>query len=52
MITDPLKHAEKEKALKKLIKRWLMAQDTQSKANLLIARNPGIKKSGRRGREV
>ena len=52
MITDPLKHAEREKALKKLIKKWLMAQETQNKANLLIARNPGIKKSSRRGREV
>jgi hypothetical protein len=50
MITDPLKHAEKERALKKLIKKWLMAQETQSKANLLLARNPGIKKSGRSGK--
>ena len=50
MITDPLKHAEKEKALKKLIKKWLMTQDTQNKANLLIARNPGIKKAGRAGK--
>lgn len=47
MITDPLKHAENQRALKKLIKKWLMAQETQNKANLLIARNPGIKKSGR-----
>jgi len=47
MITDPLKHAEKEKALRKLIKTWLMAQDTQNKANILIARNPAIKRSGR-----
>jgi hypothetical protein len=52
MITDPLKYAEKERALKKLIKKWLMAQDTQNKANLLIARNRDIKKSGRRGRAV
>jgi hypothetical protein len=52
MITDPLKYAEKERALKKLIKKWLTAQETQSKANLLIARNRDIKKSGRRGREV
>jgi hypothetical protein len=50
MIIDPLKHAEKERALKKLIKRWLMAQDTQGKANILLERNPGIKKSGRLGK--
>lgn len=50
MITDPLKHAEKEKALKKLIRKWLMAQETQNKAHLLLSRNPGIKKSGKTGR--
>ena len=50
MITDPLKHAEREKALKKLIRRWLMAQETQNKANLLISKNPEIKKSGKTGR--
>jgi hypothetical protein len=50
MITDPLKHAEKERALRKLIKKWLRAQETQNKANLLIARNPGIRRSGRAGK--
>ena len=50
MITDPLKHAEKEKALKKLIRKWLMAQDTQHKANLLLSKNPGIKRSGKSGK--
>ena len=50
MITDPLKHAEKEKALKKLIKKWLMAQETQNKAIVLLSKNPGIKKSGRLGK--
>jgi hypothetical protein len=50
MITDPTKHAEKERALKKLIRKWLMAQETQNKANLLLSRNPGIKKSGRAGK--
>lgn len=52
MITDPLKHTEKERALKKLIKKWLMAQETQTKAHLILARNPGIKKSRRRARHV
>jgi len=50
MITDPSKRAEKEKALKKLIRTWLMAQETQNKANILLARNPEIKKSGKPGR--
>lgn len=52
MITDPLKHAEKEKALKKLIRKWLMAQETQNKANLLLSKNPEIKKSGRTGKRL
>ncbi|HWB90577.1 MAG TPA: hypothetical protein VG605_01945 [Puia sp.] len=52
MITDPLKHAEKEKALKKLIRKWLMAQDTQNKANLLLSRNPQIRRSGKPGKAV
>jgi hypothetical protein len=42
---DPAKNAEKEKALRKLIKKWLMAQETQGKANVLLGRNPGIKRS-------
>ena len=52
MITDPLKHAEREKALKKLIRKWLMAQETQNKANLLLSKNPEIKKSGRTRRSL
>jgi hypothetical protein len=48
---DPTKqHAEKERALKKLIRKWLMAQETQGKAQALLARNPGIKKFGRSGK--
>ena len=47
MTTDPLKHAEKEKALKKLIRKWLMAQETQHKANLLLSKNPEIKKASK-----
>jgi hypothetical protein len=45
---DPTKqHADKERALKKLIRKWMMAQETQGKAHALLARNPGIKKPGR-----
>jgi hypothetical protein len=48
IMTDPAKqHADKERALKKLIRKWMMAQDTQGKALVLLSRNPGIKKSGR-----
>jgi hypothetical protein len=48
IMTDLTKqHAEKERALKKLIRKWLMAQETQGKAHALLARNPGIKKPGR-----
>lgn len=50
MITHPSKHTEKEKALKKLIKKWLTAQETQGKANLVLSKNPAIKKSGRAGK--
>ena len=42
---DPAKNAEREKALRKLIKRWLMAQETQGKANVLLTRNPTIKRA-------
>lgn len=50
---DPIKHAEREKALRKLIKKWLMAQETQGKANMLLERNPDIKRTpkGRSGDE-
>lgn len=52
IMTDPTKqHGEKERALKKLIRKWLMAQETQGKAHALLSRNPGIKKSGRSGKE-
>ena len=50
MITDTSKQAEKEKALRKLIKKWLTTQETQGKANLLLSKNPTIKKSGRPGK--
>lgn len=45
MMTDPTKqHAEKAKALKKLIRKWLMAEDTKGKATILLSRNPDLKK--------
>jgi hypothetical protein len=47
-MTDLTKqHADKERALKKLIRKWMMAQETQGKALALLSRNPGIKKPGR-----
>ncbi|GGB09032.1 hypothetical protein [Puia dinghuensis] len=51
MNTEPTKqHAEKAKALKKLIKQWLTAQDTKDKANVLLSRNPHLKKTGKVGK--
>ncbi len=47
MIDSTKLRAEKEKALKKLIRKWLMAQETQGKAHALLARNPNIKKPGK-----
>ena len=38
-------HAEKEKALRKLIRKWLTTQETQDKAQMILARNPTIKRS-------
>ena len=40
-------HAEKEKALRKLIRKWLTTRETQDKAQMILARNPTIKRSGR-----
>ena len=51
-MTDLTKqHAEKERALKKLIRKWLMANETQGKAHALLARNPGIKKMSKSGKD-
>jgi hypothetical protein len=48
MITDPTKqHAERLKALKKLIRKWLMTEDTKDKAIALLSRNPDLKKAGK-----
>ena len=51
MIDRAKQHAEKERALKKLIRKWLMANETQGKAHALLARNPGIKKLGKSGKD-
>jgi len=43
-MTQPTKeNMEKAKALKKLMKKWLTTQETQEKADLLLAKNPHIK---------
>lgn len=34
---------EKEKALRKLLKKWRSSQEMQHKADLLISMNPGLK---------
>lgn len=42
---DPSKqHMERAKVLKKLIRQWMAAQDTQDKANAVLAQNPEIKR--------
>jgi hypothetical protein len=47
-MTDLAKqHADKARALKKLIRKWMTAEETQGKAHALLSKNPGIKKPGR-----
>ena len=36
-------NVEKAKVLRKLMKKWLTTQETQKKANLLLAKNPELK---------
>jgi len=43
IMESPKEKAEKEKALKKLMARWLLAQDTRHKAGLLLDKNPTLK---------
>jgi hypothetical protein len=43
MIDSPQQKAEKAKALKKLMSKWLKTQETKSKADLVLAKNPEIK---------
>ena len=43
-MTDTTKeNIEKAKALRKLMKKWLNTQETQRKADLVLAKNPGLK---------
>jgi hypothetical protein len=43
-MTQPTKeNMEKTKVFKKLMKKWLNTQETQEKADLLLAKNPEIK---------
>ena len=43
MIDYAKEKAEKTKVLKKLLAKWLGMQETVSKANLLLNKNPDIK---------
>ena len=42
MFDSPEQKAEKARALKKLMYKWLSVQATESKATLLISRNPDL----------
>ena len=37
-------NTEKAKAIKKLMKKWLMTQETEKKASLLLEKNPELKR--------
>lgn len=37
-------NTEKTKAIKKLMKKWLMTQETEKKASLLLERNPELRR--------
>jgi hypothetical protein len=50
MMEPTKQHAEKVKVLKKLIRQWMTAQDTQDKAHAVLSRNPEIKKSRKWGK--
>jgi len=50
MFDSPQQKAEKAKALKKLMSKWLSVQATEGKANLLLSRNPEIKPVKKQGR--
>ena len=43
MLESPKEKDEKAKALRRLIARWLVAQDTKNKAGLLLDKNPALK---------
>jgi len=37
-------NTEKAKVIKKLMKKWLTTQETEKKANLLLEKNPELKR--------
>lgn len=43
MFDSPEQKAEKARALKKLMSKWLSVQATEGKANVLLSKNPEIK---------
>lgn len=50
MIDSIKEKAEKEKVLRKLLKKWGATQETKGKADQLLSRNPGLKNNGNTGR--
>ena len=50
MIDSTKEKAEKEKALRKLLKKWRATQETRDKADQLLSRNPGLKNNARNPR--
>jgi hypothetical protein len=44
MFETPEQKEQKARALKKLMSKWLSVQATESKANVLISKNPEIKR--------
>jgi hypothetical protein len=43
MIDSTKEKSEKERVLRKLIKKWRTTQEMKGKANLVLSRNPGLK---------
>ena len=43
MFDTPEQKAQKARALKKLMSKWLSVQATEGKANVLLSKNPEIK---------
>ena len=45
MLNSTKENSEKARALRKLINKWRTSQETRSKAELLLGKNPGLKPS-------
>jgi hypothetical protein len=43
MVDNIKEKAEKTKVVKKLLSKWLLRQETENKATLLLSKNPEIK---------